>query len=164
MAIINGKALVKDGKPLDRVYSNGQLVYGRNLYISTTQVQGYVSGVNGTISPQNRQEKEMASDYIPVLPNTKYIFQAWGSLISGQSYWAGIGEYDANKTFLTRTATINGPIVASDVANDYEKKTFATKGNTHFVRVSSRTFGNYEIKFEQGDIPTNWTSAPEDYI
>nr|DAV37880.1 MAG TPA: Minor structural protein 4 [Caudoviricetes sp.] len=36
MAIINGKALVKDGKPLDRVYSNGQLVYGRNLLVNSS--------------------------------------------------------------------------------------------------------------------------------
>ena len=35
MATINGKALVRDGKPLDRVYSNGQLVYGRNLLLGT---------------------------------------------------------------------------------------------------------------------------------
>lgn len=164
MATINGKALVKDGSPLDRVYSNGQLVYGRNLYISTTQVQGYVNGFTGTISNPNVGNKEMVSDYIAVLPNTEYTFQAWGSLISSKSYWAGIGEYDANKTFLTRVATIDGPIVASDVANDYEKKTFVTKANTHFVRVSSRTFGNYKVKFERGNVPTGWTPAPEDYI
>ena len=34
MAIINGKALVKDGNPLDRVYSNGRLVYNRNLFFN----------------------------------------------------------------------------------------------------------------------------------
>ena len=36
MAIINGKALVKDGKPLDRVYSNGQLVYSRNYILNSS--------------------------------------------------------------------------------------------------------------------------------
>ena len=40
MAIINGKALVKDGRPLDRVYSNGQLVYGRNLLYGTRDFSG----------------------------------------------------------------------------------------------------------------------------
>lgn len=38
MAIINGKALVKDGKPLDRVYSNGQLVYGRNYVLNSSGI------------------------------------------------------------------------------------------------------------------------------
>ena len=37
MATINGKALVKDGKPLDGAYSNGQLVYGRNLLLGTAK-------------------------------------------------------------------------------------------------------------------------------
>ena len=40
MANINGKALVKDGKAVDRVYSNGQLVYGRNLLSGTKDFSG----------------------------------------------------------------------------------------------------------------------------
>ena len=40
MATINGKALVKDGNPLDRAYSNGQLVYGRNLLDGTKDFSG----------------------------------------------------------------------------------------------------------------------------
>mgnify|MGYP003594419862 CR=1 FL=1 len=35
MAIINGKALVKDGKAVDKVFSNGRQVYGRNLLKGT---------------------------------------------------------------------------------------------------------------------------------
>ncbi|WP_195555937.1 phage tail spike protein [Weissella cibaria] len=142
---------------------NNLSVGGRNLYINATQVQGYVNGSNGTISSPNSINKEMASDYIPVLPNTQYVFQAWGSLTSGQQYWAGIGQYDKNKVFLNRNVGIySAPTVTSNVANDYEKTMFTTGANTYFVRVSSRTFGNYKIKFERGDIPTDWTPAPED--
>ena len=36
MAIINGKALVKDGKAVDKVFSNGRQVYGRNLIINSS--------------------------------------------------------------------------------------------------------------------------------
>lgn len=162
MGTINGKALVRDGKPLDRAYSNGQLVYSRNLYITATQVAGYVNADNGTVFPQNSISKEMMSDYIPVLPNTQYVFQAWGSLVSGQQYWAGIGQYDENKSFLNRKVGIITPAVTSDVVNDYEKMMFTTDANTYFVRVSGRTFGNYKVKFELGNIPTDWTPAPED--
>ena len=35
MATINGKACVVNGKPVDNIFSNGKLVYGRNLYIDT---------------------------------------------------------------------------------------------------------------------------------
>lgn len=138
-------------------------VGGRNLYINATQVQGYVTATDGSIFYPNDINKEKASDYIPVLPNTQYIFQAWGSLMSGQQYWAGIGQYDANKTFLNRSAGIYGAsTVTSDVANDYEKVFFTTGANTYFVRISSRTFGNYKVKFERGNVPTDWTPAPED--
>ena len=142
---------------------NSLSVGGRNLYITSTQAQGYINGSNGTVAPQNSNNKEMASDYIAVLPNTQYIFQAWGSLLSGQQYWAGIGQYDANKVFLNRTQGVySAQTVTTNVPNDYEKTTFTTGANTYFVRVSSRTFGNYKIKFEQGNMPTDWSPAPED--
>lgn len=41
MATINGKALVKDGIPLDRAYSNGKTVYNRNYILNS-------SGMNAT--------------------------------------------------------------------------------------------------------------------
>lgn len=142
---------------------NNLSIGGRNLYITATQVQGYVNGANGTITGPNGINKEMASDYIAVLPNTEYTFQAWGSLLSGQNYWAGIGQYDANKVFLNRKPGVyNAQTVTSDTANDYEKTTFTTDANTYYVRVSSRTFSNYNLKFEQGNLPTDWSPAPED--
>lgn len=152
-----------DWSPAPEDVPMGIAVGGRNLYINATQVPGFVTANDGTIFGPNAINKEIASDYIPVLPNTQYIFQAWGSLLSGQQYWAGIGQYDANKTFLNRSAGIYGaPTVTSDVANDYEKLIFTTGANTYFVRVSSRTFGNYKVKFELGNVPTDWTPAPED--
>lgn len=60
MSTINGKALVNDGKPLDRVYSNGQLVYGRNCVKNSSGLNGSstvrptligaTSGANATIT------------------------------------------------------------------------------------------------------------------
>ncbi|TOZ07218.1 phage tail spike protein [Leuconostoc pseudomesenteroides] len=136
---------------------------GRNLYIIATQVAGYINGADGTVVQQNMTNKEMASDYIAVLPNTAYTFQAWGSLLAGQNYWAGIGQYDSNKSFLNRGSGVFGAsTVTTDVPNDYEKTTFTTSENTYFLRVSSRTFGNYRVKFEKGSIATDWTPAPED--
>ena len=64
MAIINGKALVKDGKPLDRVYSNGQLVYNRNLFSNKNypnnpkvQTPGIWSKVYDTNSEKSLSER-----------------------------------------------------------------------------------------------------------
>jgi len=53
MPTINGKALVKDGKPLDRVYSNGQLVYSRNLLLNSSGMNASTTTrpvLRGTIS------------------------------------------------------------------------------------------------------------------
>ena len=151
----------KDGK--DGKDAEMPVIGGRNLYITATQSDGYVNGANGTVDPKNNPNKEMASDYIAVLPNTEYTFQAWGSLPAGQYYWAGIGQYDKNKVFVRRYPGIyDAPTVTTDVPNDYEKITFTTSANTHFVRVSSRTYGNYRVKFERGNVATDWTPAPED--
>lgn len=160
-----------DGALVDYAYTDSALTdnnnlivkEGRNLYINKTQVEGYVDGNDGTIKPYVNSTKTMSSDYIAVSPNTQYIFQAWGSLLSSQQYWAGIGQYDANKVFLNRNVGIyDAPTVTSNVDNDYETVTFTTDANTYFVRVSSRTFGTYKIKFEEGDTPTDYSLAPED--
>ncbi|WP_273947693.1 gp58-like family protein [Leuconostoc mesenteroides] len=144
---------------------NAISVGGRNLYITATQVAGYINGADGTVITTNGINKEMASDYIAVLPNTAYTFQAWGSLLSGKQYWAGIGQYDSNKSFLNRSAGVYGaPTVTADIPNDYEKTTFTTSANTYFVRISSRTYSNYRVKFEQGNLPTDWLPAPEDVV
>ena len=64
MATINRKALVKDGNPLDRVYSNGQLVYNRNLFFNknypnnpTVTTPGVWSKVYDTNSEKSLSEK-----------------------------------------------------------------------------------------------------------
>ena len=138
-------------------------VGGRNLYVTATQVAGYITMSDGTIWGQTPTFYEMSSDYIAVRPNTQYIFQAWGSLPQGKQFWASVGQYDSNKAFINRSVggTI-GPQATTDVPNDYEKLTFTTSANTYFIRVSSRTFGNYKVKLEQGNVPTDWTPAPED--
>ena len=158
--------IATDWTPAPEDVPGGLSIGGRNLYIKATQVAGYVNGSDGTV-PGNQSgiNKEMASDYIAVLPNTTYTFQAWGSLLSGQQYWAGIGQYGSDKSYLNRAEGIySAPTVATDVPNDYEKTTFTTSANTYFVRVSARTFGNYKVKFEKGNVATDWTPAPEDMI
>lgn len=55
MPIINGKACVVDGKPVDKVFSNGKQVYGRNLLINTssssangrTTIPGAIGSIGG---------------------------------------------------------------------------------------------------------------------
>ena len=67
MAIINGKALVKDGRPLDRVYSNGQLVYGRNL-LSNSLFKYQLKDSNSAF--YGLQSNVVGSEYVPSKSDT----------------------------------------------------------------------------------------------
>lgn len=48
MPTINGRACVVNGTPVDKVFSNGRQVYGRNLLQGTGTASGDVAGGNGT--------------------------------------------------------------------------------------------------------------------
>lgn len=52
MPMINGRACVVNGKPVDKVFSNGKQVYGRNLLLDTNfnNLPQYWTAANGTIS------------------------------------------------------------------------------------------------------------------
>lgn len=47
MSIINGKACVVDGVAVDKVFSDGKQVYGRNLYLNSKAISDSY-GVNGS--------------------------------------------------------------------------------------------------------------------
>lgn len=69
MATINGKALVKDGKPLDRVYSNGQLVYGRNLLSNSLFTEPIKTTPDSDNAFYGLQSNVMGSEYVPSTSN-----------------------------------------------------------------------------------------------
>ena len=83
MAIINGKALVKDGNPLDKVYSNGKLVYGRNLLsnsLFTNPIKTTPDSGNAFYGPQSNV---VGSEYVPSTSSR--------DLTISQLYVAGLG-------------------------------------------------------------------------
>lgn len=181
MATINGKALVKDGKPLDRVYSNGQLVYGRNLLLKSQKI-GFSVGFNGSV----QYEK------IPYDSNTNmwHITAAKGSGINVGLYF--LNQF-ASSTPLTKGQKavfgydikgvgIFGPtgIESADdiirptgsVPSDWTRVSASgtvSKDNSAIILYFNSTNSNIDVyiklpKLEIGNTPTDWTPAPEDYI
>lgn len=179
MATINGKALVKDGKPLDRAYSNGQLVYGRN----------YILNSKHTLALQdNTYDTGWVDTSIPISELSNKVFT-----ISVQV------DYD-NVTAVTSNNRIGLEIIAHQVNSDGSTKVryfgawkYATVGESFHGRVSTTfdmsgvtlksiytpnhwgqgiyirgiTATNVSVsnpKLEEGNISTDWTPAPEDYI
>lgn len=179
MATINGKALVKDGKPLDRVYSNGKIVYGRNYILKSKRTLASQVDANDT---------GWVDTSIPISTLSDKIFT-----ISVQV------EYD-NVTAVTGRNRIGMELVATKVNPDGSKKTHyfevwrnpkvgesfhgsisTTFDMTGIVLESGFTSNHWgeglyiqgvvaenisisNPKIEMGNKATDWTPAPEDYI
>ncbi|MCT0052355.1 hypothetical protein [Lactococcus lactis] len=97
MSTINGKALVKDGKEVDKVFSNGMQVYGRNLLTGTindikstnvkTSMQGANPNILGVYSRTDSYEQVTASSSVEtyyrfMMPNKGSLY----GLTPGETY------------------------------------------------------------------------------
>lgn len=171
MSIINGKALVKDGKPLDRVYSNGHLVYGRNLLDGTKDFSGdwtnssfwVTDGVYKglTVKKRTGQWNGIYKTFI-AHKDGKYTFSAYIKSSGGAN---AVGVVYINGWDLKAIKWLN---------NDFDWK---RDEMTVDLKAGDVAFGKYEIgesttdcvfwtaghKWEKDTI-TPWTPAPEDYI
>lgn len=187
MATINGKALVKDGKAVDKVFSNGRQVYGRNLLtytsdfsanwnilkrttVDTSQKPTVLHYITTTITSSSYAITQQQLNDGLLQPSTTY---------TASFYAKGTGTF----LFFCFPSVSNG---ASDtrtrivLTSDYKLYTitFTTvpnlSGNKNFLLTQayspSATDQNtveayvYWIKLEKGSVATPWTSAPEDYI
>lgn len=178
MATINGKALVRDGKPLDRAYSNGVLVYGRNLALGTAKgVTGVGSNsINGAFGGYALAGGKKLSDIYNQYGPSGYLILSFdwvasGPTISGKfspqwnnSPWYVLADSDIKPSSTyssghhewTVSLGINGyaTSVATGIATGIRFRQDNLQGN---ITISN-------LKLESGNKPTDWTPAPEDYI
>ena len=172
MATINGKALVKDSNPLDRVYSNGQLVYGRNLLNGTKDFSGSWENLNVVVSDgfyNGLLVKSQSAKGFGVLKRLiatrdgDYTFSSLVSASDGQLPTLIIGKNRA----------VQGQIVLSDTGFSWMRTTYTLKGVkagdelTGRIDKASNVAGKVSVaghKWEFGSTATPWTPAPEDYI
>jgi len=202
MAIINGKALVKDGKALDRVYSNGQLVYGRNYVLNSSGINatdtvrptliGNTSLVSADASVSYTSDsiviksKGASSPYgwyyqiatngtipanSPIIPGKTYTFSVkvrgtvsqvalrWGSTLGVNN--TGINFYNISNNWEKIYATFS----ISNGAKDIFLRILGAVNNQYFTGFTgNEAFEFKEVKVEYGNVATDWTPAPEDYI
>lgn len=191
MATINGKTLVKDGKPLDRAYSNGQLVYGRNLILLST---GY--NASDSERPHIRGSQPDTSGNINIVYSADYIeLQYTGN--GTQEWFYGLAKAYTNQSSetlqnkqYTLSAEVMGtaPAVAFRVNDTYSpdtvindtdwseiRFTFSLIYTGFYIRLNARNNQSSNSGFENGqtirmrkfkisEVDTPWTPAPEDYI
>ena len=172
MAIINGKALVKDGKAVDKVFSNGRQVYGRNLLDGTRDFSGtweFKSSVvndgfynNLIVKSQSNSGTSILKRYI-VTKDGDYTFSAWVSASSGQLPSFVVGK---NKI-------AQGGYKLPNTDFDWVKVMYTLKNVKSGDELTGRIDKNSNVsgkvsvaghKWEFGSTATPWTPAPEDYI
>ena len=135
---------------------DGLSVGGRNLFVLATASKGWLDlSYNVTASG----DASLASDFIPVTANTTYVAQQWYIMShpNGGGYLR-YAFYDSTKTPINRV-----PAPANNSAT-YSKWVITTPANTAFIRMSFDYTANNgsKVKFEQGNLPTDWSPAPED--
>ena len=170
MATINGKALVKDGKPLDRVYSNGQLVYNRNLLSGTKDFSGAWTSssfwkndgtykgltVKKTTGQWNGINKAFTAPKDGVYTFSAYVKSSGSSAtISQYAFLNGVrlskvligNNFDWFRDSLTLNLKANDTaLIRYEITADRADSILWTAGH----------------KWEEGSIATPWTPAPED--
>ena len=179
MPTINGKACVANGKPVDKVFSNGKQVYGRNLYLNSKAITtGYGINRRATVTVENFDSttnmwhivaakgygsnagiylKDYANGKIPNNSDWSYSTDIKGT---GKISNFGIESSDKNPvvgtigsewSHISQTGHVNEP---------------QTKNIVMYFDTTSSPLDVYIKlpKLEIGTTSTPWTPAPEDVM
>ncbi|MEZ7280413.1 phage head spike fiber domain-containing protein [Limosilactobacillus fermentum] len=175
MPTINGKACVVNGTPVDKVFSNGKQVYGRNLYTDTHNFDNPASWFsysswtkttdtyNGLAVMQITQDWSGICQYIQVKKGDVLTYSVYAQNTSGIGkstiYWTFASSATANPVSNVVTITdswqrVSGTVVAT--SDGYLRPRLErSNNNTSTLQIAG-------IKLEKGSVATPWTPAPED--
>lgn len=160
MTTINGRVCVANGVAVDKVFSDGKQVYGRNLLtnLSSNWTQGWLSsGIIGTPSTfisvgqriRTLQAVSVSSSFSYTISNSNTSFKlSWLELDSnGNITYLAPWITSVDYTFTTAITTTQLYIVVA-----YKNEAAINTSNLP------------KIKLEQGSVATPWTPAPEDVL
>lgn len=144
MADITHGTWIKDGTPVDKVFSNGKQVYGRNLF----SVRDWDAKPN------------LVSNFVPYMniqlePSTAYTLTTNIGLES--EGWADVFLFKDDENPGTETAGVSSGVGRT--------LTTSSTGNVKVgVRNYSLSDGTNWIKLEKGTTATPYSLAPEDIL
>ena len=159
MPTINGRACVVNGVPVDKVFSNGKQVYGRNLLIGSTDNVVHCDSVSGYTVWQSYVTQFNIGDTLNVSAD---ITSNHGDtvlkvfLLSSAEIQIGYLEYRVSEgqtahAFVSKT-------IPTETASILVKIDNGQPIGTPDVCAISHQFAN------TGSIVTPWTPAPEDVM
>ena len=172
MPTINGGACVVNDKPVDKVYSNGVQVYGRNLLKNTSDFSSNWSSWPETYSvskdikyneypsimfiPTSRPVNLAMQIIMGTLNQSQYVASFWAKADNAgdRAYTELFGSQGA-KDFVLTTNWVCYTAILTSTQNDttcYFGVPFGNKGNVYIALP----------KLEKGTTTTPWTPAPED--
>lgn len=178
MPTINGRACVVNGVPVDKVFSDGRQVYGRNLYLKSKAIEdvyGIVAGAKVTVEPFDSTT------------NMWHIVASQGSgllgiFISGYGdgkipdnsdwYYSADVKGTGNAKFFGIEAGNKSPVigtVGSEWSRISQTGRFDKPKHKTLIMYFDTTSSPLDVyiklpKLEAGKTPTSWTPAPEDVM
>jgi len=183
MPTINGRACIVNGTPVDKVFSNGKQVYGRNLLLDTDfnnldlwygnqywtkQADKY----NGLTVMQTTSDWNGLSQYVKVKTGEVYTFSLYARYASGTGasnmYWLLNANPETGHA-RAQVSTTNKFVNLSDSWQRVSATTTITVDGYIRPRIE-RTANNDNVlqiagmKLEKGSVVTPWTPAPEDVM
>ena len=160
--MINGRACVVNGKSVDKVFSNGKQVYGRNLASASDLKKGYLDRDNGGVFGYSPVDFH-SDNYIATNGETVFTISSPDYVFKGDTNDT-LAMYDSDKKYLGYQTITSSTQTLS-------------KSNTTYIRFSinfvneggisdhlSDWLANHRYKLEKGTTATPWTPAPEDIL
>lgn len=162
MPTINGRACVVNGKPVDKVFSDGRQVYGRNLLKGTSnqEASGIIPANMWTLNRSSR---------ITVTSGQKFVYQIFITNDNTVDLTANIGRFSGTDW----EGAIFGNFIMAGTSG-YSSVTFTIPSGVDIIVINGMGVSNAatstttvhwkEEKLELGTIATPWTPAPEDVM
>ena len=171
MATINGKALVKDGKAVDKVFSNGRQVYGRNL-LKGTRTPSSLTGNNifnqAGMGYWFGNGKNVKNQGLSVGDTLTFEFDWEVSNPTSGTFQVQLNGANWKKLSQTISITSENKIGHSKLSFVVDAEFLAgvasgVRCRADYLPTNSVLTISY-VNFAKGSAPTPWTPAPEDYI
>ncbi len=167
MADITHGTWIKDGTPVDKVFSNGKQVYGRNIWSMSKVVCGYIPAATGIPTLASNTPDAVITDPIMIPVNSKSLVMtiynpnklvntvnsSKPSFFNGSTY-LGVQTYFGLTGDAVQTVKWDIPAGATKA---YLGCLLAPARATNFD-------SSISVKCEFGDNSTPWTPAPEDIL